>query len=358
MSKPSEWLRPEVAALSAYNVADARGLIKLDAMENPHAFPAHLREQWQQKLAGLQVNRYPDAAGEGVKAALRQAMEIPSGAQIMLGNGSDELLQVLMLALAKPGASLVTPEPGFAMFRLISQVAGLRYVGVPLAQGFALDVNAMLATIRKEQPALVIIAQPNNPTGNAFDTDALREIVAASPGLVVIDEAYYPFAASHCLGWLEAFDNLLVMRTLSKLGLAGLRLGFLVGPARWLAALEPVRLPYNINSLTQASAEFALNHYADFQAQAREICAQRSVLASALGALKPLEVYPSEANFLLVRVPHGQANVLHAGLREQGILVKNMQGSHPQVADCLRFTVGTADENAQLIEALKVCLRA
>lgn len=352
MSHPQTWLRPEILALKAYQVPDSRGLIKLDAMENPHAFPTQLRAPWLAGLHDIALNRYPDAGATQLKAELRRAMVLPDDSGLLLGNGSDEILQLLMLALAKPGASLVTPEPGFAMFRLISQIAGLNYVGVPLEADFALDVDAMLAAIKRQQPALVIVAQPNNPTGNAFDREALQAIVAATPGLVVIDEAYYPFADNDCLAWLGQYHNLLVMRTLSKLGLAGLRLGLLAGPKNWIAALEPLRLPYNINSLTQYSAHFALQHYAQFIRQAEQICAERGILAEALAGVPGLTVYPSQANFLLVRVPTGHAEKLHSGLRNAGILVKNLHGSHPQVADCLRITVGAPAENRQLLAAL------
>ena len=354
---PENWLRPEILALDAYKVADASGLIKLDAMENPYPFPPELRAAWSARLQQVGLNRYPDAGAAHLKTELRSSMNLPPEVALMLGNGSDEILQILMLALAKPGASVLTPEPGFAMFKLISKVAGLNYIGVPLGQNFSLDAQAMLAAIERQQPGLVIIAQPNNPTGNAFDEEALRQIVAAAPGLVVIDEAYYPFADSDCLQWLEEFDNLLVMRTLSKLGLAGLRLGLLAGAERWINALEPLRLPYNINSLTQASAEFALQNYAAFLRQAQDICAERARLAEQLSAIPQLHVYPSQANFLLVRVPADQANALHGGLRAAGILIKNLQGAHPQTADHLRITVGTADENKQLVAALAALLR-
>lgn len=356
MTTPDDWVRPEILALAPYKVADANGLIKLDAMENPHAFPAHLREAWLARLRSAALNRYPDAGAARLKMRLRERMAFPGHAALMLGNGSDEILQVLMLALARPGASVVTPEPGFAMFRLISQAAGINYVGVPLGEGFALDVDALLQAIASEQPALVIIAQPNNPTGNAFAPEDLRRVVQAAPGLVVIDEAYYPFAEHDCLDWLDDYGNLLVMRTLSKLGLAGLRLGLLAGHADWINALEPLRLPYNINCLTQLSAEFALENYEDFTAQAQQICCERGRLAQALQTLPRLKVFPSQANFILVRGPAGCAGALHAGLRNAGILVKNMQGSHPQVADCLRLTVGTQEQNNKLIGALRELL--
>lgn len=358
MSRPEDWLRPELHGLQAYHVAEADGLIKLDAMENPFGLPAELADRWSETLGGLPVNRYPDASAREVKQALRRAMGIPSSASLMLGNGSDEILQILMLAVASPGACLVTPVPGFAMFGLIARTAGLRCVPVPLADGFELDADAMVTAIEREQPALVIVAQPNNPTGNAFDAAALRRVVAAAPGAMVIDEAYFPFADSHCLGWLDDYPQLMIMRTVSKLGLAGLRLGLLAGAPAWIEALEPLRLPYNVNTLSQAAAALALAHYPAFQAQAEAIRSERPRLASALAGFPGVDVFPSQANFLLTRVPPGQAPAWHAALREQGVLVKNLHGSHPQVADCLRVTVGTPAENDALIRALEVVVAA
>ncbi|MDT0618098.1 histidinol-phosphate transaminase [Salinisphaera sp. P385] len=358
MSRPDDWLRPELRGLQAYQVAEADGLIKLDAMENPFDLPAEVAGQWGEALSGLPVNRYPDAAAREVKQALRQAMGIPASASLMLGNGSDEILQILMLAVAAPDACLVTPAPGFAMFGLIARTVGLRCVSVPLADDFSLDADAMVSAIEREQPALVIVAQPNNPTGNAFDAAALRRVVEAAPGAMVIDEAYFPFADDDCLAWLDDYPQLLIMRTVSKLGLAGLRLGLLAGAPAWIEALEPLRLPYNVNSLTQAAAALALAHYPAFQAQAEAIRRERPRLASALAGLDGVEVFPSQANFLLMRVPPGRAPAWHAALREQGVLIKNLHGSHPRVADCLRATVGTPAEIDALIRALEVVTAA
>lgn len=353
MTDPGDWLRPELLDLEPYRVADARGLIKLDAMENPHPLPAAVRADWARHLGEVAVNRYPDPEAEGVKARLRQAMRLPETAALMLGNGSDELLQILMSALARPGAAVVTPAPGFAMFGLIARATGLRHVPVELGEGFALDVDAMLAAIAEHRPALVLVAQPNNPTGNAFDGAALRAVVEAAPGVAVIDEAYYPFADGDCLDWLADYGHLLILRTVSKLGLAGLRLGLLAGDARWIEALAPLRLPYNINALTQAGAELALAHYEAFAEQAAAVVAERQRLAAELAALPGLTVHPSQANFLLVGAPAGRGPALHAGLREAGILVKNLDGSHPRLADHLRITVGTAEENATVITVLR-----
>jgi histidinol-phosphate aminotransferase len=253
---------------------------------------------------------------------------------------------------------MLAPEPGFVMYRMIAAFTGMDYVGVPLAADFALDGAAMLAAIAAHEPALVFLAYPNNPTGNLFDAEAMRAVIEAAPGLVVIDEAYYPFAGSSYLGWLGRHPNLLVMRTVSKLGLAGLRLGLLAGPEAWLGQLEKLRLPYNINVLTQSSAEFALAHHHVFEQQAAQICADRERLYRALSELPGIAVWPSHANFLLLRTPAGQSAALFAGLKAHGVLVKNLDGGHPQLRDCLRVTVGTAGENRAFLEALRALLTA
>ena len=347
-------VRPEIRALRAYHVPESSGLIKLDAMENPYTWPESLQAEWLETLLGLELNRYPDPQGRALQAALREAMEIPENMGLLLGNGSDELIQMLALAVAAPGRKILSVDPGFVMYRMIGLFVGLDYVGVPLqAEDFSIDLPAVLEAIEREQPALVYLAYPNNPTGNRFDADDMVRIIEAAPGLVVVDEAYAPFTDSSFLGLVGDWDNLLVMRTVSKMGLAGLRLGYLVGPPDWLAEIDKVRLPYNINVLTQVSAAFALRHKAVFDEQTRTIRAERARLQDALNRIAGLHPYPSEANFILTRVPEGQAGALFAGLKQAGILIKNLDGAHPLLADCLRFTVGAPEENAVLVGALK-----
>jgi histidinol-phosphate aminotransferase len=360
MSKggPNDWVRPEIRALSAYHVPAASGLIKLDAMENPYAWPPQLVRAWQERLATAALNRYPDPQAQALKQRLRVAMRIPDSAGLLLGNGSDEIIQMLVLAVGGAGRAILAPEPGFVMFRMIATLTGTGYAGVPLrAADFALDTEAMLAAIRQHRPALVFLASPNNPTGNRFEASAMRAVIEAAPGLVVVDEAYYPFCDGDCLAWLADYDHLLVMRTVSKLGLAGLRLGLLAGPARWLDEIDKTRLPYNINVLTQLSAAFALEQAAVLAEQAAAIRAERGRLFRALAQLPGLEVYPSEANFILFRTRSGRAGRVHAALKAAGVLIKNLDGSHPALADGLRVTVGTGEENRLFLQALERELR-
>jgi histidinol-phosphate aminotransferase len=326
-------------------------------MENPYTWPESLQAEWLETLRGLELNRYPDPQGRALQAALREAMEIPEDMGLLLGNGSDELIQMLAFTVAAPGRKILSVDPGFVMYRMIGLFAGMDYVGVPLQAGdFSIDLPAVLEAIEREQPALVYLAYPNNPTGNRFDADDMVRIIEAAPGLVIVDEAYAPFTDSSFLGLVGDWDNLLVMRTVSKMGLAGLRLGYLVGPPDWLAEIDKVRLPYNINVLTQASAAFALKHKAVFDEQTRTIRAERVRLHEALSRMTGLHPYPSEANFILTRVPEGRAGVLFNGLKQSGILIKNLDGAHPLLADCLRFTVGTPEENAALVTALESLL--
>ncbi len=353
-AKPEDILRPEILALSAYHVPPSTGLIKLDAMENPYGLPRELAAEVGSLASAAALNRYPDAGAHELKAELRRFFGLPDGAALMLGNGSDELIQVVALACARPGATLLTVEPTFVMFRMIAVFAGMGYAGVPLGEGFALDEAALLAAIHEKRPAVIFLAYPNNPTGNLFDAGALARVVEAAPGLVVVDEAYHAFAGATTLDWLARFPNLLVMRTLSKLGLAGLRLGALMGAPAWIDQLEKVRLPYNVNVLTQAVTAALLRRSDVLLEQAGAIRREREELARRLAALPGVTAYPSQANFLLFRVA-GAADVFQR-LKDQGVLIKNLSGSHPRLADCLRVTVGTPDENRAFLAALAASL--
>lgn len=349
----ARWVRPEIQALSAYHVPDSSGLIKLDAMENPYTWPEALRREWLELLHHTDVNRYPDPQADELKQRLRQSMGIAADAGILLGNGSDELIQMLALTLAGPDRVVLSVDPGFVMYRMIATFAGMPYQGVPLkADDFSLDLPALLTAIEQYRPAVVYLAYPNNPTGNLFDASAVRQVIEAAPGLVVVDEAYAPFTDASFLGEVGRYPNLLVMRTLSKMGLAGLRLGLLVGPEAWLAEIDKTRLPYNINVLTQVSAEFALRHESVFDEQTAQIRQQRVVLFESLQGLGGITPFPSDANFILVRMPAGRANDIHAALKSAGVLVKNLNGAHPLLADCLRLTVGRPEENQALLQAL------
>ena len=351
MTSPDKVIRPDVLAIHAYPVAaDTAGMVKLDAMENPYRLPPELREAVARAVAGAELNRYPDPAAPSLKARLRAVYAIPAGCEILIGNGSDEIIAITTCAIARPGAVVLAPEPSFVMYKMSAGFAGARFVGVPLAADFSLDLGRFLAAIETHRPALVWLAYPNNPTGNAFAASDIERIIAAAPGLVVIDEAYHVFARRSFMARLPEFPNLMVMRTVSKEGLAGIRLGYAAAAPAWIAELDKVRPPYNVNVITQVVAETLLEHHAVLEDQARRILADRAALLAELRQIERVAVFASEANFLLVRVP--DAPRTYAAMKARRVLVRNFHGSHALLANCLRITVGAPEENARMIAAL------
>jgi histidinol-phosphate aminotransferase len=341
--------------MTCYPVPNSTGLVKLDAMENPYRLPEKLAAELGERLAAVALNRYPEPRPTALLEKIKRVMQVPAACEVLLGNGSDELISMMSMACAKPGAAAVAPVPGFVMYAMSAQFAGLEFIGVPLNADFTLDVDALIAAIETHNPALVYLAYPNNPTGTLYDdADIECVIAAASNSLVVIDEAYQPFAQQSWLPRAADFDNVVVMRTMSKLGLAGIRLGYLAGKASWTTEFDKVRPPYNVNVLTQAAADFMLDHLDVLDGQAAELRAERTRLEDAIKALPGATVFPSAGNFLLVRV--SDAAAVFETLLTSRVLIKNVSKMHPLLANCVRLTVGSAEENAQMIAALKLAL--
>ncbi|WP_250507549.1 histidinol-phosphate transaminase [Caballeronia sp. GAFFF3] len=352
MTTSQDIIRPDVLAMTSYPVPDATGLIKLDAMENPYTLPVDLAKALGEHLAGVALNRYPAPRPAELLAKIKRTMNVPDACDVLLGNGSDELISMMSVACSKPGAKVVAPVPGFVMYEMSAKFAHLEFIGVPLKADFTLDADALVAAIDEHAPALVYLAYPNNPTGTLYDDADIERVIAASKkSLVVIDEAYQPFAEKSWMPRAAEFDNVVVMRTVSKLGLAGIRLGYMAGRPSWITQFDKVRPPYNINVLTQATADFLLDHLDVLDAQAAELRAQRTKLAREVAALPGMTVFPSAGNFLLVRVP--DAAVAFETLLTSRVLVKNVGKMHPLLANCVRLTVGSAEENAQMVAALK-----
>ncbi|MDR5814615.1 histidinol-phosphate transaminase [Caballeronia sp. LZ033] len=352
MTTAQDIIRPDVLAMASYPVPDATGLIKLDAMENPWTLPESLAKALGEHLAGVALNRYPAPRPAELLAKIKRTMQVPDACDVLLGNGSDELISMMSVACSKPGAKIVAPVPGFVMYEMSAKFAHLDFIGVPLKADFTLDIDALIAAIETHTPALVYLAYPNNPTGTLYDdADIERVIAAASRSLVVIDEAYQPFAEKSWMPRAAEFDNVAVMRTVSKLGLAGIRLGYMAARPGWIMQFDKVRPPYNINVLTQATAAFLLDHLDVLDGQAAELRRQRTQLAAEVAALPGMTVFPSAGNFLLVRVP--DAAVAFETLLTSRVLIKNVGKMHPLLANCVRLTVGTAEENAHMVAALK-----
>ncbi|HSH88512.1 MAG TPA: histidinol-phosphate transaminase [Ramlibacter sp.] len=346
--------RSDVQSMHAYAIQPSAGMVKLDAMENPHRLPAALQADLGKRLGALALNRYPGERTNELRAALARYADMPEGFDIMLGNGSDELISLIAMACDVPGATILAPLPGFVMYEMSAKLQGLDFIGVPLTPDFQLDEAGMMAAITEHKPAVVYIAYPNNPTANLWDDSAIERIVEAAPGIVVIDEAYQPFASRSYLDRVGNHGHVLLMRTMSKFGLAGVRIGYMMGPKALIAEIDKLRPPYNISVLNCETALFALEHEAVFEEQARNIRDERAGIQAALRKLEGVKSWPSDANMILVRVP--DAEKTFAGMKAQGVLVKNVSKMHPLLANCLRLTVGTSDENARMLAAFQSSL--
>jgi histidinol-phosphate aminotransferase len=354
-------IRQDVQSMHAYAIQDSAGMVKLDAMENPYTLPAKLQAQLGERLGKLAINRYPGVRIEDLKTALRVYAQVPADYGLMLGNGSDELISLLAMACDIPGGKVLAPLPGFVMYAMSAQLQGLQFIGVPLTADFELDEVAMLTTIDQEKPAITYIAYPNNPTANLWDEGVIKKIIATCAeygGMVVMDEAYQPFSSQSWINQIhaapEANANVLLMRTLSKFGLAGVRLGYMIGPTALINEVDKLRPPYNISVLNCECALFALENKEAFTLQAQAIVAQRAMLIKAINQMQGVQALKSDANMFLVRV--ADAAKTFEGLKQRGVLIKNVSKMHPLLHNCLRISVGTPDENSTMLAALQATL--
>ena len=371
-----ERIRADVQAMHAYLVQSSEGLLKLDAMENPYGLPPELQQALGERLGRVAINRYPGTRFNDLKAALARHARLPEGWALMLGNGSDELITLLALCCSRQDgeqpAAMLAPMPSFVMYPLAAHLHHMDFHAVPLRPDFQLDEAAMLAAIESLRPALLWLSHPNNPTGTLWDEAAMARLIEAqgrAGGIAVIDEAYQPFAART---WLDAarqrpaeHAHVLVMRTLSKFGLAGVRVGYLMGDERLISQIDKARPPYNLGSLNIECALFALEHAGVFDEQARLIRQERERLQASLHRLPGTRPYSSEGNMVLLRVaPEGApaskaaafARCVFEGMKARGVLVRDVSAMHPMLAGCLRLTVGSASDNARMLAALTAAL--
>ncbi|KAA0443083.1 MAG: histidinol-phosphate transaminase [Candidatus Thioglobus sp.] len=349
MSFINNWLRADIQALDAYHIQPAENLLKLDAMESPFSLTDGLEDKYLAHLSSADLRRYPSPDASELQQNLRKLMQIPAELDMLLGNGSDELIQLLCLACAS-GDTVLSLEPSFVMYKMIAKFTHLNYQSVDLNADFELDLPLMLAAIKTHKPKLIFIAYPNNPTGNAFDRSAIEKIITSSAALVVLDEAYYAYADDSFLADIQKYPNLLLLRTVSKIGLAGLRLGLLIAEKGTIKQLDKLRLPYNIGGLTQAAANFLLQENSTIATNAKIIIRQRGELSKALAAIDGLMVYPSQANFILFKAP--KADELFAYLRQNKVLIKNLSAA-PKLTNCLRVTIGNSEQNRQFISIVE-----
>ncbi len=346
-------INPALLKTSAYQVKDATGLIKLDAMENPFSLSNEVKSSLADALAQAPINRYSDPDAKQLTSTLRGYWAVPEHQDILLGNGSDELIQLVLMSLLGRGpVNVMSVEPSFVMYKKITEALGLNYIPVDLKDNFEIDDEAFLNAISMHQPSVIFLAQPNNPTGNLFSEDLILRVLKEAPGLVVIDEAYGQFSSREHLYLLEKHQNLMIMRTLSKIGLAGLRIGALIANKDWLCQLNKVRLPYNINVLSQIAAVHLLSIPHMLDDQVSQLTQERQRLMQRLSESGKWQVFPSQANFVLIRSLQEDATQVYQRLIDEGILVKLLHGSHGLLNQCLRLTVGLPEENNQLLASI------
>lgn len=333
-----------VAALQAYNARELPCKIKLDANESPFGFPAALK-----KISSVDTNRYPDPEARELRKLVAKRYGVNS-ANLLHGNGSDELISCLIMTYGGP---VLYPVPSFSMYGIIAQAHAQKISTVPLDGNFDLDMDALLPAIRKQKPKLTFLSSPNNPTGNCFSADRILKTIESSPGIVVVDEAYQPFSSRKgMIPFLKDYKNLVILRTLSKIGLASLRLGFMVADSEITEEVNKVRLPFNVNSLSQSVASAALKNKKTLNASLNSIISERRRLLDAMKKINGIHPFPSEANFILFRTEDPVR--LYKFMLKKGILIRNV---HESVKGCLRVTIGTPRENTAFLKVLHEALK-
>ena len=344
-------IREEIIRQEGYHADVVSCRIKLDANESPFTLSPSLTDALFEKMKRVRLNRYPEPGSPVIRERFARYYGVKQD-MLMVGNGSDELIQLLCSALSDTNPAVMTPVPAFAMYRFISLNAGRTVTEVPLeAKTFELNVDAMLDQMAQKSPALVFISYPNAPTGNCFHKKNIEAVIAKSTGIVVVDEAYGIFSGKTLIPLLEKYDNLVILKTLSKVGLAAMRIGFLIGQPSLVRELDKVRLPYNINALSQVAANFYIDQQAFFSAQVAEVVKGRNELFEALRKIEGFHPYPTDANFIFLRCDL-DADRIHRDLIARGVLIKNLSG--PGVLkNCMRVTVGSREENEEFLEALK-----
>ncbi|MCY4263168.1 MAG: histidinol-phosphate transaminase [Candidatus Dadabacteria bacterium] len=338
----------KVRSVSAYSVPRIDCSVRLDGNESPYDLEAEEKLALSKRLAKLPLNRYPDPEALELRTSLSRSSGFPVDG-ILLGNGSDEIIQIIVEVFGGKSGRVLVPFPTFSMYRITSLILGKQVTEVELDENFDIDIEQTLETIRTEDPDIIFLATPNNPTGNCFSEEKVLEILEASDGAVVVDEAYCDFSKKSYIAHIDKYENLLVLRTMSKVGFAGVRLGILFARPQITHEVNKARLPYNINSFSQDVLSFVLENPEVTQRKIGLILRERERLRGELKRIGKINVYPTDANFFLVRVP--DADSLFEELIRKDILVRRFRGEG-RLVNCLRITVGTREENDQLVQAL------
>ncbi len=345
----------KVQSMQVYNIPDSSGLIKLDAMEMPYLLPKEKMVELADKLTNLEINRYPNPEPneliDKIKKTLNLSNNQTSNLDIILGNGSDELISIILLALSKPKAVVLSPTPSFVMYQQTSELLGMKFVGVDLNDDFSINLENFLVAIKTQNPALIFLSYPNNPTGNSWNKVELEQILQATNGFVVLDEAYNAFADDSALDLVEKYENAILLRTFSKVGLAGVRLGFMACHKKYAQQFNKARPPYNTNILSQEVVDFTLNNMELIEKNVELIKLEKESLLEFLSKIPNTKTIDTQTNFLLFKVENSEETFKK--LRDEfKILVKDLNVHHKLLENTLRITIGAKEENKILKQAL------
>lgn len=348
--------RPELDALVPYDAKDVRAEVVLASNENPSSLPGEVIEKLTERLRSLAFNRYPDPTAAELRKLIAHANGLEPG-NVLVGNGGDELIFELLLAWGGPGRKLLDFPPTFSMYGIDAEVTGTEVVRMMRDQAFCIDSDAALARLGEGDIDLVMISNPNNPTGNLVPETLLIDILNTTDALVLVDEAYFEFSRHTMRPHMERHRNLVILRTFSKaFSLAGLRVGYVLAQEDVVRELRKVRQPYSVNAFSQMVASMVFRERVVFQQGVRDIMRGRDQIMHGLSNLEGVEVFPSEANFVLFRVEHASAmwrDLLHG----HSVLIRDFSRA-AGLTDCLRVTVGTEDENQAFLEAVSEVLAA
>ena len=353
-NKIKNFFRSDIDEIKEYEILDSNGMVKLDAMENPFDLGLEFQTSFIPS-SEININRYPDGSCKNLINKLKSNLNVSEKDNILIGNGSDELIQIICMAFQKEGNVVLCPEPTFSMYKNIAKFVGLKFESVFLKEDFSLDADNMCESIARHDPAIIFLAYPNNPTGNIWQKPDLKKIIESTNGIVVIDEAYRPFSGVSFIEEMRNYENLLIMGTLSKNGLAGLRLGYLIGKQNIIRKINKLRLPFNVNSISQRVSELMLDKGDYLASQAKDIIKLRELMISEMRKIEKIEVYDSSTNFVLFKINEGSASRVFDELLKKKILIKDMS-SNNMLHNCLRVTVGTEKENKLFIQSLENAL--
>lgn len=354
MPKIIECFRNEILDIPNHYKKIDPNSVRLNLMESPFTIPDELQNIIKEKLCFSDINRYPDPECTSLTEKILSSFSIYNG-EILLGNGLMELIQLICWAFSKPGEYVMIPSPSFFIFRRYIRQAHMQIIEAPLTENFNLAIKKCLEVIKHYSPRIIFIDYPNNPTGNLFDISDILLILSTSDGIVVVDEAYFPHSNATLMSYLNKYENLIILRSFSKMGFAALRLGFIAANSAMIKYIKKAQYPFVINSYTQTIAEVILENMSIINEKMREIGSLKIKMHSALSKMNGIKQFPSFANFILFKTD-SSSDYINEHLMKNNILINSLNGTHPLLKNCLRVAIGAENDNEKFLQVLSDAL--